>query len=159
MKPIIHSEKHYIQTSLTTVVAGAVLTKQLVIGSDTPDAIGEVQTGANVKAVYVELWARANDAVAGSFVFTIEKLPSNLASAGAASMAALDTYPNKKNILYTTQGLSNDKLSDAIFAHKGWIKIPKGKQRIGLFDKIVWTFFSQALDHNVCGMSTYKEYT
>ncbi len=159
MRPIIHSEKHYIQRSLTAVLNGAILTETIVDGSATPDAVGEVQTGANVKAVYIELWGRTSDTISGSAVFTIEKLPSNLGSANSTNMAGLDTYSNKKNILYTFQGLINDQDSIATPIFKGWVKIPKGKQRIGLGDRIVWTYFSQSTDQQVCGFSTYKEYT
>ncbi len=158
MRATINSEKHFIQRSLTTVAAGAVLTETLVDGSDTPTSVGLVRTGALVKALYVELWVRTSDTAPGSFIFTIEKLPSNLVGAGAASMAALDGYSNKKNILYTTQGLSNDQDADALMIHKGWIAIPKGKQRIGLGDRLVWTIFAQALDQNICGVTIYKEY-
>jgi len=42
--------------------------------------------------------------------------------------------------------------------YKGWIKIPKSKQRMGLGDRIVVQTFAQALDMIDCGFETYKEY-
>ncbi len=75
-----------------------------------------------------------------------------------SSPAALGDYTNKKNILYTTQALSNDQDADAIPLFKGWIRIPKSKQRFGLDDQLNFHVFAQALDQNICGFVTYKEY-
>ncbi len=161
MRPIIHSRKHYVQTSLTSVLAGAINTQELAQAVIPPDldTATEVAEGANVKAVYIELWARTNDTSAGSYVFIVEKLPGVGGAITAANMAALNNYENKKNIFFSSQALLNVKTADSIPIHRGWIKVPKSKQRMGLDDRIRWTFFSQALESVICGISTYKEYT
>ncbi len=161
MRAPIHSRKHYVQKSLTTVVAGAVNTFEIA-KSTLPggtDTVEEVVEGALVKAVYIELWVRSQEISPGSYVCIVEKLPGTATAITAGFMAALGTYENKKNILFTSQALSNDANADAIPILRQWLKIPKGKQRMGLDDRIRLTFFAQALDNNICGFATYKEYT
>ncbi len=104
------------------------------------------------------MWVRANDAVAGSFVAVLYKTSGDTTAPTAADMAALHDWDNKKNILFTAQGLTNDKLSDAVPFMRQWYKVPKSKQRFGLGDDLKLTIFAQALDINVCGFMTYKEY-
>ncbi len=74
-------------------------------------------------------------------------------------MAALGDWSNKKNIFYTTMGLFNDQDADAIALFKGWIKIPKGKQRQGLEDSLKIAIFTPTIDLHICGFCLYKEYT
>ncbi len=85
-------------------------------------------------------------------------MPNGLPFPTAANMANLNDWSNKNNILYTTQAISNDQDADAIPLHKGWVKIPKGKQRMSLGDILAITTFAQALDQVICGVSIYKEY-
>ncbi len=162
VKASVHSTKHYVQTSITPILAGAKLDVTAVnsVAVSNKNVPAEVEEGSDVKAVFLELWIRSSEASPGSFVFIFEKRPSNVGSATVAQMAQLHDYPNKKNILYTTQGLINDNSADAIAIYKGWIKIPKGKQRMGLGDRLAWSCFAQgAIDMLVCGFQTYKEYS
>ncbi len=160
MRPIIQSKKHYVQTSLATVTAGTptniVLVKTV---ADTPDTVEEVHEGAIVKAIYIELWLRSGSATNSSGQTIFYKKSSDTTNPSATDMAALGDWDNKKNIFYTTMGLINDVDSLALPIFKGWIKIPKGKQRFGLADKFQITIFSPTVDQHVCGFATYKEYT
>ncbi len=159
VRPTVNSEKHLVQQSIATVLQGAVTTIDIADAVDVyTGAADEVRVGAIVKAIYIEKWLKAQDTATGNFVLTIEKLPSNLAPIGAANMGALHGYANKKNIFYVTQGLSNDQDADATPVLRNWIKIPKGKQRMGKGDKIVMNIFAQALDITHCGVEIYKEY-
>ncbi len=163
MRAPIHSNKHYVQKSLTTVLAGVVNTTVLAIAEEVVDinTVNEIEQGAVVKAFYLELWLRGQDTSPGSFVFVIEKRPgiAQALSMNATDMAALGDYENKKNILFTSMALTNVNTSEAIPLVRGWFKIPKSKQRFGLKDSLVFHVFAQALDSNICGFSTYKEYT
>ncbi len=162
MRPVIHSTKHYVQTSLSTVTASTITNVELVDAVQVVDknSSSEVEEGAVVKAVYVEMWIRTQDTAPGSFVYIICKRPGGVNVPSTAEMAALGTWDNKKNVFYTTQGLANDQDADAIPAFKGWIKIPKSKQRFGLGDHLSFHIFAQgALDLTICGFATYKEYT
>jgi len=148
--------------SLSTVANGAVANELLVNAiegaASTPD---HVEQGSIVKAVYVEFWLIQASTSVGSFVAGIYKQPGTGALLTAAQAAALHDWDNKKNVLYTTQGLSPANTTHLMNAYKGWIKIPKGKQRFGLGDKL--RFFLRNLnatdDINFCGFATYKEYS
>ncbi len=158
MKPVIKSVKHYVQVSLATVLAGAKLTTNIVDGvpllsvSD-PD---EVPEGSVVRAVFIEMWIRAGDTSPGSTLVSLYKTSGGLSAMSFAESTALHTYDNKKNILYHTQGLTNDQNADAIPFIRQWFKIPKGKQRFGLGDTLRLNISAQALDNIVCGFMTYK---
>ncbi len=163
MRPIIHSEKHYFQMSIFNVAGLAIVEKRpiVAVATDAKDAVFEVIEGAVVKAVYIELWVRSEDTTATSGIISIEKAPGIATVAmSAVQSAALGDYPNKKNIFYVTQGLFNDQDADAIPAFKGWIKIPKSKQRFGLGDSLrINIHANTTVGLNVCGFVTYKEYT
>ncbi len=162
MRAPIHSVKHYVQTSLATIAAGAILTTVLVRGSRIQDVNSnpEVQEGAIVKAIFVELWVLGASANA-SQITTLTKFPSGKSEFTTTQMAALGDAENKKNILYVTQGLaSNDGIANPIPIIRQWFKIPKGKQRFGLGDTLeLQTFAQNSVALQVCGFATFKEYT
>ncbi len=160
MKPVIHSEKHILQNSLATVLAGAVGVVTIAQAVDDVTTGNEqVAVGSSIKAIFLEDWVKTNDTSAGSFVYCLVKIISGGANPTAANMANLNDYPNKNNLFYVTQGLSNVGTADALAMHKGWVKIPKGKQRMSLGDTWVSVLFAQALDQNHCGCAIYKEYS
>ncbi len=160
MRPPITSRKHYVQVSLATVLAGATA-NQTIAFSVLPNLVNlptEVVEGCVIKAVYVEMWARTGDTAPGTVLMSLIKVPDGQTPT-FADMTALDAYNNKKNVLYHTQGLSNDQDADAIPFIRGWYKIPKGKQRMGAGDQLILSISAQALDQQICGFFTYKEYT
>ncbi len=162
MKAPIHSTKHYVQISLSTVTTGATLATDLVLGVNVSDknTTLEVEEGALVKAVYLEIWAIGSSSNQ-FFTAILAKFPSGQNAASVAEMAALGDWENKKNILYTTQGLaSNDGIAAPIPIIRQWFKIPKGKQRFGLLDRLRFQIASRgSADIIICGFATYKEYT
>ena len=160
MRAPITSTKHYVQTGIDSVMAGTVKSENLVQGRRSVDVTSAFQVveGSVVKAVYVEVWILAGSQQPGSFTFTIEKIPANQDPPTFLQMATFQDYPNKKNILYTTQGVSPDANGNPVPIYRGWVKIPRGKQRIGLFDRILWTLSANVEAHTFCGMATYKDY-
>ncbi len=161
MRAPIHSNKHYVQRSLTTVLAGAIDNEILAVAVDSP-ATGNathVATGAVIKAVFIELWVRSQEVSPGTVLVSIIKVPGAGGVPTFAQHVALHQYNNKKNVLYHTQGLTNDANADAIPFIRMWVKIPKSKQRFGLDDILTLTISAQALDNVSCGFATYKEYT
>ncbi len=160
MRPVIVSEKHYVQHPIATVVAGAIGINTVVRGV-TVVAKGantfEVEEGSVVKAVYVELWFTGvgDDGVLQT---TIEKVPNGGVNMTAAQAAALNSYPNKKNILESHQGLLPNATQNPVRFYGHWIKIPKGKQRFGLGDELVVNIAPLNANGNFCGLETYKEY-
>jgi len=148
--------------SLTPVGAGTEVGFKFIQGvavSD-KDSVTEVEEGATVKAVFVELWAIGKTADQ-FFTVIIAKYPSNTLDATITDMAALGDWDNKKNILYCTQGLApNDGVGQPVPLIRQWFKIPKGKQRFGLNDRFVIQMASRGdgvIDF--CGFATFKEYT
>ncbi len=95
------------------------------------------------------------------FTAVIAKLPSGLGNIANGDMVDLFNYENKKNIFYTTQGLaSNDGIAGPHNLFKGWIKIPKGKQRFGLGDRLQFALASRgSADIKWCGLALFKEYS
>ncbi len=160
MRPRVVTRKHYVQASLFAVAAGAKATVSLidavaVLDKNDPDEITE---GSIISAVYLEYWLTTQDSSAGTSIVILEKVQSGSGSASATNMASLDTYDNKKNVLHVFMGLTNPVTgAGAMPAVRGWFKIPKSKQRFGLGDQLILSFFSQTGTLHGCGFSTYKE--
>ncbi len=73
--------------------------------------------------------------------------------------ATLDSYTNKKNLLYITQGVSPDANGNPVPVLRQWFKIPKGKQRFGLADALILNLSANVEDMTHCGVFIYKEQT
>ncbi len=160
MKATINSTKHYIQTAASAIGNGAKL------GIDVLDAVAkgtvrtatiEVDEGCIVKAMYLEYWVKADNP---NFTVTgfVCKLPSGVTAPTFTNSQNLQAWENKKNVFETHQGLapSGDQVM-ALFRH--WIKIPKGKQRMGLGDRIQVSVSMAGSAGDICGIAIYKEYT
>jgi len=164
LRPIIQSKKHIFQMSQATVgqalVVNNVIAQAIEGASTTPVFINE---GATVKACYVEFWVSQDSAsVVGSYTVILYKDPGGTNAVDTGQMAALHDYPNKKNILFTAQGLLTPNDGGQVPVVRGWYKIPKGKQRFGLADRLILAIRNNnatAIDINFCGVALYKEYT
>ncbi len=155
----INSIKHYVQIGLGSVGAASATAHLIAQGieavSTTPT---QVRAGAVVKAVYIEMWIKASaEAVANVLVTFVKTV--DLQTPTITDMGTLHDYTNKKNVLYHTQGLVNDSNADAIPFVRGWFKVPKGKQRIGLGDSLFLVVTAQGPAVDECGFFVYKEYT
>ncbi len=161
VKPKVHSTKHYVQTSIETVTGGAVTNKIIALAVAVADknTVNEIEEGADIKAIYHEYWLRSASTTAASGQAILYKTEGDTATPSTTEMAALGDWVNKKNIMYTTMGLYNDQDSLAIPIYKGWLPIPKGKQRFGLGDGFRLSVFSPTVDLHLCGFSLFKEYT
>lgn len=159
MRQIINSIKHFEQTPATGVASGALLGVNLVnaLAKGTArTATSHVEEGAVIKAIYCEYWVKADNPN-----FTVNgiilKLPSGVANPTFTDLNNLQAYDNKKNILVTHQGLAPSG-DQTLALFREWIKIPKGKQRMGLGDKIaIFVSFSGSAG-DLCGITIYKEY-
>ncbi len=162
VRPMVHSTKHYVQFGITSITTGLLdpIRIAVAVESTQVNQADEIAEGSKIKACYFELWLQ-NEGNLGEFIMTISKNPENGNGPTFAQQAALFTYTNKKNVLYTTQGLtSNDGISGPVNVIRGWIKIPKSKQRFGLGDTLFMNISNvSANDLLRCGFATYKEYT
>ncbi len=121
----------------------------------------DITEGNVIKAVYLEYWL-GGDGSSGDesqFTFWVEKKRVAEADPTFANSQNLQAYPNKKNILYTTQGIIPAMLDGgmSIPVVKGWQAVPKGKQRFGLGDELIATVAAGS-PLRFCGFSTYKEH-
>ncbi len=157
--PII-TEKHIGQITLASIAFGAVLSSVIAeaVAVTDKNAQNEVDQGSLVKAVFLERWITSDDAEQSTFVMIVEKIPAGQANPTATQMAQLNSYPNKKNILLTKQGITNPVAGVAMPLISQWVAIPRGKQRMGLGDKIVITVLAQADGINICGLNLFKEW-
>ncbi len=162
MRPIIHSVKHYVQQTRSQVATVATLSIDIIrsVEATVANLVDEVPEGSNVRAVFVEMWLldTAND---GSFIVSLEKRPGGHGAMSHAQANALGTYDNKRNLLYVTQGLSpNNGVGNPVPIIRQWFKIPKGKQRFGLSERLVLNLSNNGLnDLEFCGFFTFKELT
>jgi len=140
------------------VEIGSVRGQTLIVGKENPANAPHVRVGAVVKAIYVELWFQGEGMVTGTSIALIEKSISDLTDPTVVQMLDLDGYPNKKNVLWTHQGLSSDQNTNAVPVLRGWLKIPKGKQRFGLEDSLDIQMLAQVDGFNFCGLAIFKEY-
>jgi len=162
VRPMVHSTKHYVQFPITVIATGVrnATVVASAVESTVANTANEVREGSSIKAIYFELWLQ-NQSNLGEFIMTITKDPGNGTGPTFVEQAALFTYDNKKNVFYTTQGLtSNDAISGPVPVIRQWIKIPKSKQRFGLGDRINMVISNvSSNDLNRCGFATYKEYS
>ncbi len=154
------TKKHFVQTTLTSITTGTtgVVTFLDSVESTTANAGNEVAEGAIVTAFYVEMWAIGT--TADQFqTAVIAKLPGGVGNVLQADIVDLFAYDNKKNILFTHQGLSaNDGIANPIPIVRQWFKVPKSKQRFGLGDRLQFALGSRGdATVKICGFFMYKE--
>ncbi len=161
VRPMVHSIKHYVQFPFNDILTGTRETHAIVtsVDRDSANLASEVVEGSSVKAVYFEMWLQ-NAASDGTFIATITKDLESAAGPTFSEMASLHTYTNKKNILWSSEGLTpNDGVSGPVNIIRSWIKVPKSKQRFGLGDRINLNIANvSANDLHRCGFTIYKEY-
>ncbi len=162
LAPIV-SNKHYVHRSNVSVASGSI--QNNIVSDAVAGALAnafDVEEGSVIKAVHLELWVCGDESVAGNsqFALIVEKLPTGNPLMTYAQSLNLGSYPNKKNILFTSQGVMNDRDNNTqgIPLIRNWQLIPKGKQRQGLGDRIVVNVAPTGGALNFCGLFTYKEY-
>ncbi len=161
MKAPIHSRKHIVQTPFNAIATGVALNTLLIDAKEATSAAStDVVEGAIVKAIFLEYWTQ-NSANDGHEVFTVGKYPQGAIAPTFVQLASLNDFEGKKNILHIHQGLtSNDGVGNPVNILRSWIKIPKGKQRFGLGDRLIMSLSNPSSNNlNLCGMAIYKEYT
>jgi len=162
VRPIIHTDKRYNQFTPQTVLVTSTSAFDIVHAVALQDAntAKEIVEGSVVKAVYIEIWLTAEiTETTGSFQVTLEKVPNWSANATHTQLGLLSTYDNKKNVLYVTRGLAPISTTNPIPVVRQWFKIPKGKQRMGLGDKIIVHVSAITNPLTWCGFFLFKVQT
>ncbi len=162
VRPTINSVKHIVQfVKQDTGGAGSINNNVLVdvVELSAINLQQEVREGCVIKAIYLEFWASSDSStVALDANATLEKKPAGVAVMSYANSITLDDYPNKKNLLQTFVGLLPVSITNPIPVFKGWYKIPKGKQRFGLGDRLMFNIAGVSTGVIYCGFAIYKEY-
>ncbi len=161
MKPVINTRKHIVQVSLQSLTIGQATTTAIAeVKHDVDQALApDLEVGAIVKAVYLELWLLGDGQQPNTSVVIVEKLISGALAANSGQMAELHTYPNKNNIFELHQGLVGDANANPTPFYRNWIKIPKGKQRFSLGDSLRFTIRSNTEGMQFCGVAIFKSQT
>ncbi len=160
----INSIKHYVQTTNATLANGAAFNIDVASAVIAPATAStfSVHEGAVIKAVHLEYWLCGAGATGEDtqFNFAFYKRPAGVVAMTFSESNNLQAYVNKKNIFYTSQGVLSTQADGAnsIPVVRGWFAIPKGKQRMGLGDKLSVIIATTGTILQRCGMSTYKEY-
>ncbi len=157
---MINSRKHIVQIPIATVASTA-LAKILLAESvqDVDQTIAsDVQVGATVKAVYIELWLLAEGTATSSVNVNFQKKPSGAGNMTATQAGALHTFAGKNDVFYITQGVAGDENTNPVSFLRGWFKIPKGKQRMAFGEQLVLNITALAIATQFCGVVIYKEY-
>ncbi len=158
MRPVVNTDKHYVQVSVTSVGLGALLATVFANAvQDATSSATEVREGAKISAVFIEMWITSDDAAQGSVSVSVEKRTGNSPTMTFAQSQALYSFPNKKNIMYHTQGLTSPNVQSGIPFIRQWFKIPKSKQRFGLGDNLTLNVSGITNGAVICGFFTYKE--
>ncbi len=159
MRPRVHTEKHIQQRSIFIIANGAINTTNIATAVAAPSGtvVAEVREGCTISAVYIEMWLTGDDVLTSSAIVSLEKRVAGVAAMAAGDAAALNVYPNKKNLFHVQMGLVPSKDQNPMASIKGWFKIPRGKQRFSLGDSLVLNIFAQSDGITGCGFMLYKE--
>lgn len=158
MRPVVTTEKHYVQSPLFTVPINAITNVVIAHAVSVPTGPFEVREGSVISAVYCEFWMLdTSDPTIHFAICSVEKMPGNTSFQTFTNSLNLNTYANKKNIFYTFEGIMPSLGQFPLSVIRKWIKIPKSKRRMGLGDRLVINFTSDAATKSVCGFTTYKE--
>ncbi len=159
MRAKIKAIKHYSHLPATVVVSGArsIFNVAIAIAEGAARAaVAQVEEGATVNAVFIERWI-SGVTLDKTFTWAIIKLPGGAIAPTFAEMANLQQYANKKNIFASGQGLAATN-GNVTPIFRQWLHLPKGKQRFGLGDALVFVIAAVGTNINICGMDTFKEY-
>jgi len=156
----IQSEKHYVQNPEFNVAANGLAGQDAVNAVQVLNKTGttNVEEGSLVKAIWFEYWLTSLTSGKTFAVVAIMKTPSGAPNPTNSNMQNLSAFVNKKNVLWTFEGLIPANDQNPVPIVRQWIKIPKGKQRMGLGDKVSIFFAASGVGMTACGFTTYKEY-
>ncbi len=163
LAPII-SVKHYVQAGNSQINSGSGVVFPIanaVVNTALPVNTNDVKEGSILKAFFLEIWLKGEGASDADtqFTFAIYKNPGGSNTMTFADTSALMAYDNKKNILFVSRGvIGGVGGGQSVPIVRQWIKVPKGKQRMGLLDRFEFIIASVGSNLQMCGVSVYKEY-
>ncbi len=162
MRPVIHTIKHIVQKTNTSITNGAITNLIIADGAVAPATAttSEIIEGSKVATVWVEIWllGGGSSGIDTQFILAIEKVPASMVGGMSfGSITNLMAYANKNNILHVSQGVIGDNGTQSIPIYRGWLKIPKGKQRFIANDRLIANLTTIGADMQSCSVFVYKE--
>ena len=161
MRPIIQSQKRIVQVTLSNVAVGAssaIIIANATQGAQT-NAPDDVPVGSIIKAVYAEIWLLGDGQQPNTSTVMICKVPADSGGPSAVEFQNLNAWANKNNIFEMHQGLVGDANTNPVPFFRGWIKIPKGKQRMAIGDQLQFNIKAITEGIQFCGVFIFKVYT
>ncbi len=160
---IINSIKHFTPYTVATTASGAIRNVTLasaVAKGATRTAVSSVEEGCKIFGSYIELWINGIGSATNEtqFIVVLVLLKSGAAAPTASDMLNLQAYENKKNILYTTQGVIGSVGNQSIPLMRERYQVPKGKQRFGLGDSLNLVIATVGASVKTCGIAVFKEF-
>ncbi len=140
-------------------MAGTVVTRNIANADQdpSPSSPSAVAVGTVVKAVYAEIWILGTSQQPATTTTVIMKNPGG-DNIDATDFTDLNSYNQKNNIFEMHQGLVGDANANPVPFYRGWIKIPKGKQRLALGDALQFSLKCITEDVQWCGIFIFKAY-
>ncbi len=160
---IVNSNKHFVPYTIATTASGAlrdtVLIDTVAKGAARANTF-DVEEGCKIFGSYIEYWLNGIGSSGNEvqFVIVIVLLKSGALAPTVSNMLNLQSYENKKNVLYTTQGVLGSVNNQSVPLIRDRIKIPKGKQRFGLGDSLHLVMTPVGASIKSCGIAVYKEF-
>ncbi len=160
----VQSLKHVVDVQ-SAVAAAVSEAKTMVVASDTPDLAGvtEVQTGAHVKAIYlnIEAYATSSGGLSNFYLIIFKNPGGNLVVPEPNVVGASD---NKKYVIHQEMVmLQKEPTADALGGNprvvfKGVIRIPRLYQRFGYNDLLQTKVLAPGVSVEYCIECIYKEF-
>ncbi len=154
----VKSVKHEVTWSNLAIDGSAIQTIDLAIGTSPSalNAVTEVDIGSSVKSIYFELNIAAQ-VITNPKVFhwKVQVIPNGITPITPATYFSTD----RKNIIHRGMEMLPKDVG-TVFKRIFVVRIPRGKSRISVGDKIslIWVV-SSAETVNFCGFAIYKEFS
>ncbi len=154
--------KHIVDSS-ATVADQVTLPITLIDAVDSPIIANtdEVETGAKVNGIFLNVQVQANATVVGAIpnvYMAVYRNPGQLITTSLNPVSLGDDV-NKKQVIHQEMIMfENVKGGNTKTLFKGVIVIPKGYRRFGAKDRLILVLRSNAVDFIECVQCIYKEF-
>jgi len=152
-RPIIHTRKEIVDTTLLGVAAATVSTVVVAtVVANYTGTVGTIETGSKIKWIYlfVQILPTAGTA---NVDFYVIKHPAGVAN---PVPGAVGGTTGRKYVLHEEKGIPGNAADGAYpLTFKGVVKVPKGRQRFGEGDLMSVVLRGTDI-HNACVKCIYK---
>ncbi len=154
MRPVIHSRKEIVDSTLLGVTGG-VVSNVLVADAinDYTGLVGQVETGSVIKSIYLFVQILPSATGTANVDFYVIKRPNGITDPVPGAVGGTSA---RKYVLHEEKGIPGNASDGAYpLTFKGVVRIPKGRQRMGEGDDIRIVLRGTD-DYNACVKCIYK---